>query len=271
MSDTERLSGYVEAWQQAVGRFVALTRELRQDEWDLPTDLPGWSVRDVVAHTAHLEAVLAGAPEETIEVEQAPHIRNLTGAYTEQGVVARRGRDLAALADEIESSAATRAAALRADPPSDGAAAPPRTPGGIPWDTQTLLSNRPVDVWMHEQDIRRATGRPGGYDSLAADHTLRTLASALPVVVGKRVAPPAGTTVVLAVPESGIRQAVTVGDDGRAHPASDTEVPTVSITLSPEAFAVLAGGRRTPEQVEAQIEGDAELGRAVLSHLAVTP
>lgn len=271
MSDTQRLAGYVEAWQQAAERFVALARDLREDEWDLPTDLPGWSVRDIVAHTAHLEAVLAGAPEETIQVGPAPHVRNLTGAYTEQGVLARRGRVLAELADEIERAAATRAADLLANPPRDGAAAPPRTPGGIPWDTQTLLSNRPVDVWMHEQDIRRATNRPGGYDALAASHTLRTLASALPVVVGKRVAPPAGTTVALAVPEAGIRNVVTVGVDGRAHPASDTDLPTVSLTLSPEAFAVLAGGRRTTDQVEVQIEGDAELGRAVLDHLAVTP
>ena len=42
--------------------------------------------------------------------------------YTEQGVLARRDRDMAALADEIEQAVATRYAELQADPP------PTRTP-----------------------------------------------------------------------------------------------------------------------------------------------
>ena len=89
--------------------------------------------------------------------------------YTEQGVLARRDRGMAELADEIERSVAVRYAELKAAPPIDGSPHRPRTPGGAGWNYQTLLSNRPVDVWMHEQDIRRAIDRPGGYDSPAAD------------------------------------------------------------------------------------------------------
>src|SRR5436190_21825448 len=153
MTDAPRLAELVETWRQAIAEFVALARDIPDDQADLPTDLVGWSVKDNVAHTAHLEAVLAGAPEETGAVEQAPHIRDLGGLYTEQGVVARRDRDLAALAEEIERSAATRHAALVADPPTDGTVRPARTPGDIAWTTERLLSNRPLDVWMHEQDI----------------------------------------------------------------------------------------------------------------------
>src|SRR4051794_31676937 len=76
----------VEIWHRACADFVALTREIPRDQWDLPTDLEGWTVKDVVAHTAHLEAVLAGAPEETIEVAEAPHLKGLMNYYTEQGV-----------------------------------------------------------------------------------------------------------------------------------------------------------------------------------------
>src|SRR5690606_13664860 len=117
--------------------------------------------------------------------------------YTEQGVLARRGRPMAELAEEIERSAAIRYADLQADPPTDPSAAPPRTPGGVPWDNATLLGNRPLDVWMHEQDIRRAIGQPGGYDSVAARHTIAKLGAALPMVLGKRVGAPAGTSVRL--------------------------------------------------------------------------
>jgi hypothetical protein len=41
--------------------------------------------------------------------------------------------------------------------------------------------------------------------------------------------------------------------------------------LSREAFIVLAGGRRTPEQVSYDVSGDADLAAKVLSSMAVTP
>jgi uncharacterized protein (TIGR03083 family) len=266
-----RLVQLVEIWHRACADFVALVREIAPEQGHLPTDLPGWSVKDNVAHTAHLEAVLAGAPEETIEVGEAAHLTDLTSYYTEQGVLARRDRGLGALADEIERSVASRYADLTADPPTDPAAVPPRTPGGAPWNIGTLLSNRPLDVWMHEQDIRRAIGCPGGYDSPAAGHVLRTLGRALPMVVGKRVAPPVGTTVRLAVPEADLCWSVSIGADGRAARADDDEPATVSVELTPEEFVVLAGGRRTPEETQPVIEGDEELGHRLLQSLAVTP
>jgi uncharacterized protein (TIGR03083 family) len=266
----------VETWHRACADFVTLVRGLPGELGDLPTDLEGWSVKDNVAHTAHLEAVLAGAPEETLHVEEAAHLKGLMNYYTEQGVLARRDRDLDSLADEIENAVATRYAALRAEPPTDGAATPTRTPGNVGWDTRTLLSNRPLDVWMHEQDIRRAVDRPGGYDSPAAAHVLRVLGRALPMVVGKRLAPPPGTTVRLDIPEAGLGWTVRVGDDGRAAPVADgslpeAERPTTTVTLTPEDFVVLGGGRRGPEATRPLIEGDEELGLRLLACLAVTP
>lgn len=269
-SDRERLAGYVETWHRACADLVSVARAIPEAQWHQTTDLPGWDVKDNVAHTAHLEAVLAGASEETIPVEGAGHIRSLSGHYTEQGVLARRERSMSELADEIEQSVATRYAELRANPPTDGSAPAPVTPGGVPWDVETLLANRPLDVWMHEQDIRRAIGQPGGYDSPAAVHTIRRLGAGLPMVLGKRVAPPAGTSVLVEVPEADYRVGAEVGPDGRAALADPTD-PTVRITLAPEPFVVLAGGRRRPEDVESRIEGDAGLGHAILASMVVTP
>ncbi len=267
----DRLVQLVEIWHRACTDFVALVRAIPREQWDLPTDLPSWTVKDNVAHTAHLEAVLAGAPEETIEVAEAPHLRALQNYYTEQGVLARRDHDMGSLADEIEQAVATRYAELQQEPPTDGSAAPRRTPGGAPWDTQTLLSNRPFDVWMHDQDVRRAVDLPGGYDCPAAHHVLTTLGQALPMVVGKRVAPPTGTVVRLAVPAADLCWTVGVGEDGRARPTDDETDPTVSVTLSPEDFVVLAGGRRPPETTKPLIEGDEDLGRRLVQSLSVTP
>lgn len=269
--DSERLAGLIETWRNAIADFVALARDIPREQWDLPTDLAGWSVKDNVAHTAHLEAVLAGAPEETVPVDPAPHIKDLSGFYTEQGVLARRDRDMGTLCDEITEATEARYAALLADPPTDGKAAAPRTPGGVPWNNDTLLNNRPLDIWMHEQDIRRAIGRPGGYGTSTATHVLNRLAGALPMVLGKRVGPPAGTSVRIDVPEADLTWSAAVGEDGRAAALEPLENPTVRITLSPEDFVVLAGGRRGLETTTPTYDGDADLGRSLLASFAVTP
>lgn len=271
MSDAPRLAELIDTWRQAIAEFVALARDVPEDQWDLPTDLDGWSVKDNVAHTAHLEGILAGAPEETVQVDEAPHVKGMLGAYTEQGVVARRDRDMAALADEIEQAAAVREAELQAAPPTDGKAAPPRTPGGIPWDNNTLLGNRPLDVWMHEQDIRRAINLPGGYGNAAATFAITKLGGALPMVLGKRVSPPVGTSVRIDLADADISWSAAIGEDGRAAIVDPVEDPSVRITLSAEDFVVLAGGRRTLEATSPSYVGDEELGRALLSSFAVTP
>jgi len=271
MSDQERLAGYVEVWWTAVDGFTKLLETIPPEQWTTPTDLDGWDVHAVAAHIAHLESILAGSPEETVEVGEPDHVTSLMGFYTEQGVVARRDRTPDELINEIREAATSRHTSLLADPPTDGAARPARIFGGIGWDWERLLRNRPLDVWMHEQDIRRAIGEPGNMDSAPAQHTADYLTESLGVVVGKRVAPPAGTTVVLDVAGSDVR-AVIVGDDGRAETLA--EVPadaTVVLRMDRESFIVVAGGRRWPEAGDVTIEGDAELGRRVLDAMAVTP
>lgn len=262
----------VETWRTACDDFLVLARDLDEaEEAHLPTDLPGWDVRANLAHTAHLEAVVAGAPEDTVEVPPVEHVRGPMGLYTEQGVLARRGRSLAALADELEQAVTTRYDALLAQAPSDAAAPAPRTPGGAGWTVGVLLRNRPFDVWLHDQDVRRATGRPGGYDSPAAAHTLEVLGQGLPFVVGKRVGPPPGTTVRVELTDAAGSWTATVGEDGRATPGDPDAPASATLLLAAEDLVVLGAGRRGPERTGARVEGDQDLGRRVLASMAVTP
>lgn len=271
MSDRELLSGYVEAWWACVQDLLALLEELDPADWARPTDLAGWDVKAVASHTAHLESLLAGGPDEQAEVGPADHITGPMGQFTEIGVLTRRDREPAAIIEEIRARTGERHAALVAEPPADPDAPAPGIFGLIGWSTRTLLRNRPLDVWMHEQDIRRAVGRPGGLDSPGARHTAEYLAEGFGYVVGKRVAPPAGTTALLAVDGSD-PVAVEIGADGRAHRlAAPPAEPSVALRMDRESFIVLAGGRRAAAEGAVTVSGDQELGGRILDRLATTP
>lgn len=263
------LKGDVEVWWQAVDAFTQLLEHLPESAWSRPTDLPGWDVHDVAAHTAHLEAVLAGAPHDTVDIGQPAHVRDGLGRFTEQGVVARRGRGPDELINEIREGATARHTRLLADPPSDPEAPAEGFPG-LDWSWRTLLRNRPLDVWMHEQDIRRATGIPGGLDSAAARHTTDYLAESLGFVLGRKVGAAPGTTLAVVIDDAPV--AFTVDDAGRGQPLAVIPTdPTVGLRMSRESFIVLAGGRRSPDQVPVTVAGDPALADQILTAMGVTP
>ena len=271
MTDQERLAGYIDVWWRAVDDFISLLEEVPAEEWSTPTDLAGWDVRAVASHTAHLESILSGEPEETAEVGEPAHVTGLMGIYTEIGVVNRRDSSPDQIINEIRSVTTTRHTALLADPPTDGSAKPEPIFGGVPWDWETLLRNRPLDIWMHEQDVRRAVGRPGNLDSPPAQHTADYQLEALGFVLAKRAGAPPGTTAVFEVDGSD-PAAFTVNDAGRgqALPEPPAE-PDVRLKMDRESFIVLSGGRRAPEPGRVQIEGDQELGQRILDNMATTP
>lgn len=268
---SEELRGYVDVWWEAVNDFAALLEEVPAEQWSAPTDLPGWDVHAVAAHTAHLEALLAGARhDDQVDIGEPAHVTGAMGQFTEQGVVARRGRSADDLINELRSSATARRTALLEDPPTEPDAPAPGLFGAIGWTQRTLLRNRPLDVYMHEQDIRRAVGQPGNLDSPAAVHTASYMLESLGVVVGKRAKLPSGASVVVEV-EGHSPVAVQVNDAGRAEPVAAPADPTVAIRTDRECFLLLAGGRRTPEEGRVAVTGDADLGEQVLRAMAVTP
>lgn len=272
MSDQELLQGYADVWWQAIDDFTALLETLDPDDWDRPTDLAGWDVRAVVAHIAHLESVLATGIEEQAELgDPLPaHITGVMQHYTEIGVINRRDAAPDALINEIREAATARRTALLADPPTDAEAVPERVFGGIRWSWRVLLRNRPLDVWMHEQDVRRAVGRPGGMDTAAAKHTAEYLAESLGFVLAKKVGAEPGTSLVLEM-EGSAPYAFEVGEDrrGRALPEAPAE-PDLRLSMDRESFICLAGGRR-PAPGAVSVQGDEALGQRVLAAMATTP
>ena len=187
-----------------------------------------------------------GAPEETADVGEPAHVTGLMGLYTEIGVVNRRrrrpGRDHQRDPRRGDRAAhrAARRPADRRDPRS-----PSRSSAACRWDWRTLLRNRPLDVWMHEQDVRRAVGRPGGMDSPAARHTAEYLAETLGLrarqegLARRPARPPCSRS--RAARRSPSQSATRVGASGcRRHRTT----PTVRLRMDRESFIRLAGGRR---------------------------
>ena len=270
------LQQYVDTWWVSIGDLLDLASSLDAAEWDLPTDLPGWDVRAVLAHTAHLEGVLGGGPHEPDpfadgSVPVPEHVTGLMGQFTEIGVLNRRETDPAEIIEEIRRYSAVRHDDLLADPPTDPDALAPGIFGAIGWSTGTLLRNRPLDVWMHEQDVRRAVGRPGHLDTPGARHCVDYLSQSLGYVLAKRVKAEAGTTLATHV-EGHEPIAATVGADGRGLLLPEVpDDPSVTLRMDRETFLLLAGGRRPAAVGDVAVEGDQELAARILAALAVTP
>lgn len=95
----------------------------------------------------------------------------------------------------------------------------------------------------------------------------------MPFVVGKKVKPPARTTVVWNVDgDVAFETGVIMGTDGRARSADPLpHNPTVRLGTDSEGFLVLCAGRRSPDQVPVDIAGDHRLASDVLTAMRITP
>lgn len=258
---------FIEQLADTWGALVALGRELAPEEWDAATECPGWAVRDHFAHVAGTEASLLGRPAPPA-APAAPHVRNPLGEMNEAWVVHWRVRPVGDLLAELESVTAERLAAMRAMSDEEL-----EKPGWSPVGEvayAAFMSIRVMDCWVHEQDVRQATGRPWRLDSPAAAASLDRLLGSLGYVVGKRVAPPEGTVVAVA---AGPRERRLAVRDGRAGPAPADAEPTVGLTMPAETFVRLATGRaaRPAVALTVVIDGDPVLGQAVLANLATIP
>ena len=257
-----------------VGEWAALDRllgGLAPEQWTLPTCLPAWRVKDVVAHLIGTEAMLAGeqAPVVDVDVKALPHVRNDIGAVNEQWVQALRDEPPAALLDRFRDVTARRAAALRAMSQADFDA-PSWTPAGKATYGR-FMQIRSHDCWLHEQDIRDAIGSPGNHDGPAAEAAFAEVTRALGYVVGKRAGAPDGTVVLFDL-DGPLRRRLAVAVDGRARLVPEPDAPpTVTLRMPAPTFMRLCGGRVPASAcTDVAMDGDTELARRVLDNLNFT-
>ena len=272
------LGAFVDAYAQTVRNVVDLGRTMRPGDESLPTDCPGWTVLDQVAHVVGTEAMIAGESEPDVDVSGYAHVRHEFGARIERYVESRRGRELAEVLDELEERLEERLRLYRSG--TDWADRPVQGPYG-PTTMGELLGIRILDIWIHEQDIREAIGRPGGLDTGAAAHTVAQLFGLLPRIVARTAGIEPGNAVVLDLtgPVVGRAGARVEEQDGKAvgvplftgGPEEHADVVTTSLTMSTQVAGRLAGGRRAPEDVHVTVHGDPDVAGRVLAALVITP
>ena len=251
----------------AFGSVEALLLELPAADWHAPTALPGWDVQANAVHIFSTEAMLLGEPAPDVEIDRdaAPHIRNDIGAANEAWVRGWADASPDEVLDGLRQRVARRLEAIRA---MDDAAwsAEGFTPAG-PDTYGRFMRIRVMDVWMHEQDIREAVGRPGHVEGPVVEMVLDEISSGLGFVVGKRAGAPQGTSVTFALTGPAGRD-VHISVDGRAALVDQLDGPaTATVRTDVLTFTRLAGGRSTDTSA-VEVQGDAELGGRVLANLA---
>lgn len=249
---------------------------LTASAWATPTECPGWTVFDNVAHMIGTERMLAGEqPDAAAAVGAAPHVRNDIGKANEQWIASYRGWDGPRLLDEFRAVTGRRLDGLRALTAEqwDAEGFTPEGPGPY----RQFMAIRVFDCWFHAEDIREALGRPGFLEGPVADLSLERIPpKGLGYIVGKKAGAPAGSTVAFVIegtPE--IAAAISVPPEGRAVLLDAVpEEPTVVITTDRRTFARLAGGRWTGDHARAhgvvRIAGDRALGDRVVDNMAFT-
>jgi uncharacterized protein (TIGR03083 family) len=260
------LEGLFGSWDE-IDEVVA---GLADDQWHRATPLPGWSVRDVVAHVIGTESLLQGVatPEADVDLSTLEHVRNDIGVLNECWVRKLRGLSSDELLDLYRSITSERRAALTGMP-DDVWNEITATPAG-PDTYGRFMRVRTFDCWMHEHDIRDALDRPaddpaGETSRLALDE----MAASMGFVVGKLGGAPEGSRVAIEL-TGPLQRTINVDVAGRARVVDEFDAdPTSTIMLDGLLFARLAGGRTTPAQHPDAVVygGDEEVGRRVVENL----
>jgi uncharacterized protein (TIGR03083 family) len=263
------VDGLLAVWNE----IDSLVADLTESQWQAATPLPGWSVRDVVAHMIGTESMLQGiaTPDAEVDVSVLKHVRNDVGMFNERWVRKLRGISPSELLEKFRATVGQRRTALT-DMSDEAWNEITATPVG-PDTYGRFMRVRVFDCWMHKQDIRDALHRPATDAELAGPASrlaLDEMAASMGFVVGKLGRAPDGSRVSIEL-TGPLRRTINVDVQGRGRVVEDFggDEPTSTITLDGLLFTRLAGGRTAPAQYAEAVAygGDDAVGRQLVEHL----
>jgi len=185
------------------GLLLELHRSLAPGDWELPTIVPGWKVRDVAAHLLDtalrkLSLVRDGCVVEAVEIRSPQDLAALVNRLNREGVAVYRRLSPPVLIDLM------RTACEQSDDFHESL--DPFAPAGfgVSWageseslnwfDTARELTER----WHHQQQIRLATNRPGIMTPELYHPVLDCFLRGLPHLY-RDVPAPAGTAILVEI------------------------------------------------------------------------
>ena len=240
---------------------------LHPDAWDLPTDCPGWTVRDQLSHLIGTELGLLGRAAPAVPDPMPDYVRNPLGQLNEAWIEERRGVPGTEVLAEFVDATSRRLVELAGFPPERWDVLGWSPGGEAPY--REFMQIRAFDSWVHGQDIRRAVDRPGDRGTRAEEITVERVTMGMSYVVGRKAAPPDATTVVFDLGGSPARTVTVQMNGKRAEGRAKAPAnPTVRIAMSLEHFIGLGCGRQDPEAAlgsgQVTFDGDKELGTRVV-------
>ena len=250
-------------WQSLENLCAALSL----DEWEAYTDCPTWTVKDCISHLIGIEHRLLGREVPDLPLQETSHIRNDFGLQTEIDVVSRRAMIPEEVLEEFTAVNLERLKVLNGQLDFASEANSPIGKGNV----ADQVSVRVFDCWVHEQDIRRAIGKPGNLSGLAAQHSYETMVTVMPFVFGKKVGAPEGSSVRFKIyGESSFVVNIRV-DEGRARLVKELLEPTIELEMDCEVFMCLSCGRWDPDKVlsgrKVLIQGDQHFGVSIVKNM----
>lgn len=259
----------VEVFAAAVASMDALASSLSDEEW-ARTTVRGLSVQGLLGHLVGVERALAEAIVSPSADAGASvgvgHVDGTVAAVDEQ-----RGRPPA---DTLDDWRAASAATLDLVGPRSSA------PDGLSevvvlfelaLTLEHLLVVRAFELWTHEEDVRRATGRPLAAPPPSSLYTMTSLAvSLLPLVVDPQT-PERRVSLVL-TGQGGGTWRMALGPAGEVpevaapdRTALAAATPDARIVADVVDFCRVAANRLDPDDLGYHVDGDRALAREVLS------
>jgi uncharacterized protein (TIGR03083 family) len=245
---------------------------LSEDQWDVASCLPGWTVRDVLSHVIGAESLLDGIPAPIVDISHLHHMQNPIAEGNEVWVESMRSLSGGEMLARFEDITARRLAALDAMTQADFDA-PSWTPAGHNETYGRFMRIRHYDCYMHEHDMRFALSVPPRLEVDDLRSALDEVSTGLGYIVGRRASLPDGSRVRIHL-TGPLERTYLVNVEGRAAVVdSFDQPPTVGIELPAITFLRRTGGRddtRTGPVAEIHLTGDRQLGERLVANLAFT-
>jgi uncharacterized protein (TIGR03083 family) len=246
-----------EAFERAADAFYRLLGTLSEQSWKTAA-LRGLDVQELVGHLTGVEhdthRALAGDPA----VADAEHVESTQGSAVRQA-----GRSPAETLDEWRRAADHTLELVRApggDLAADGCAGRIAV-HGIRLPLDDLLVVRAFELWVHDNDIRRAVGLPPSVPDPPVLRLMSDLAARmLPYAAARMGLPPTDVHLVLTGAGGGTWD-VAIGQEAAGR-------ESLAIVADAVGFCRLAANRVTPAELGSHITGDE--GRAVSVLAAAT-